>query len=116
MMVAEEQVEMHTGVEKHIFQGEIGHPEVWQQLEEKIDLSVGIPLIMMATGQDDENLRAGIWLSKRHPNSKVMIRSQRESHFADSVSQSAGIHTFSLQQVFQDSLPEDWFIQPDSPV
>ena len=115
MMVAEEQVEMHTGVEKHIFQGEIGHPEVWQQLEEKVDLSVGIPLIMMATGQDDENLRASIWLSKRHPNSKVMIRSQRESHFADSVSQSAGIHTFSLQQVFQDSLPEDWFIQPDSP-
>lgn len=109
VLVAEEQVEMHAGVEKHVFQGEIGHPEVWQQLEKCVDLSVGVPMVLMATGQDDENLRAGIWLSKRHPNAKVMVRSQRESHFADSVSQMTGIHTFSLQQVFQDSLPDDWF-------
>ena len=63
----------------------------------------------MATGQDDENLRAGMWLSKRHANAKVMVRSQRESHFAGSVSQTTGIHTFSLQQVFKDSLPDEWF-------
>ena len=111
VLVVEEQVKMHSGVDKRVFQGEIGHPEVWQKLEQSVDLSVGTPLVLMATGQDEENLRAGIWLNRRHPNARVMIRSQRESHFAESVSQSAGIHTFSLQRVFQDSLPDDWFIQ-----
>lgn len=114
VMVADEQVEMHAGVEKHIFQGEIGHPEVWHKVEDSLDLSDGIPLVLMATGQDDENLRTGIWLSKRHSNAKVMIRSQRESHFAASVGQTSGIHTFSLQQVFQDSLPDEWFTYSSS--
>jgi|Marorgknorr_s2lv_3_1036020.scaffolds.fasta_scaffold00479_7 Trk K+ transport system NAD-binding subunit len=109
VLVAEEQVETPSGIEKHVFQGEIGHPEVWRQLEQKIDLGIGVPLVIMATGQDEENLRTGIWLSKRHPNIKVMIRSQRESHFAQSVSQSAGIHAFSLQQIIQNSLPDHWF-------
>lgn len=111
VLVAEEQVEVDADVRKHIVQGEIGHPEVWHQVERFVDLSSGIPLVLMVTGQDDENLRAGIWLSKLHPNAKVMIRSQRESHFAESVGQSSGIHTFSLQQVFQDSIPDAWFVK-----
>jgi Trk K+ transport system NAD-binding subunit len=111
MLVAQEQVEMDTGIKKHVFEGDIGHPEVWQQLEAKIDLKTGAPLILMATGLDDENLRAGSWLSKRHPNCKVMVRSQRSSHFADSVSQSTGMITFGLSQVFQESLPDEWFLE-----
>lgn len=109
LLVAEEQVEMDSSIKQHIVQGEIGHPEVWQQLEQSVDLTAGIPLVLMATGQDDENLRAGIWLSKRHTNCKVMIRSQRESHFAQSVSDASDITTFSLQQIFTDSLPDEWF-------
>lgn len=111
MLVAEEQVAMDTGIEKHVFEGDIGHPEVWQQLEDKIDLDKGMPLVLMVTGLDDENLRAGSWLSKRHPNCKVMVRSHRSSHFADSLAQSTGIITFGLSQVFQESLPDEWFLE-----
>ena len=113
VMVAEEQVEMHRGVKKHILQGEIGHPEVWQKVSQCVDLSVGAPLVLMATGRDEENLRTGTWFSRRHPNARVLIRSQRASHFAQSVSQSMGILTFNLQQVFQDALPDRWL--DDSP-
>ncbi|MFT7219774.1 MAG: Trk K+ transport system NAD-binding subunit [Candidatus Azotimanducaceae bacterium] len=113
VLVAEEQVEMDTEIVTHVFQGDIGHPEVWQKLEAQVDLDLGIPLVLMATGQDDENLRAGIWLRKRHPKAKVLIRSQRESHFAESVSQSSGITTFSLQEVFKEALPDAWFAPPD---
>ena len=113
VLVAAEQVQMDTEIVKHVFQGEIGHPDVWQQLEAQVDLDVGVPLILMATGQDDENLRAGIWLRKRHPNAKVLVRSQRESHFAASVSQSSGITTFSLQNVFRESMPDEWFANED---
>lgn len=113
VLVAEEQVQMDTEIVTNVFQGDIGHPEVWQKLEAKVDLDLGIPLVLMATGQDDENFRAGIWLRKRHPNAKVLIRSQRESHFAESVSQSSGITTFSLQKVFKESLPDAWFVSPE---
>ncbi len=110
LLVVQEHVEMRSGIKKHIFQGEIGHPEVWQRVEAAVDLTSGAPLLLMATGQDDENLRAGSWLSRRHPNSRVMIRSQRESHFAESISKSTGIITFSLSRIFRESLPDDWFI------
>ena len=110
VLVAEEQVEIPSSIEKHVLQGDISHPEVWQRVEDLIDLSVGEPLVLMVTGRDDENLRSGIWLSKRHPNARVMIRSQRASHFAESVGKSSGILTFSLSQVFQESLPDEWFV------
>ncbi len=110
LLVGQVHVEIRSGIKKHIFQGEIGHPEVWQRVEAAVDLTSGMPLLLMATGQDDENLRAGSWLSRRHPNSRVMIRSQRESHFAESIGKSTGILTFSLSRIFRESLPDDWFI------
>ncbi len=109
LLIVQEHVEMRPGIKRHIFQGEIGHPEVWQQVEKAVDLTSGTPLVLMATGQDDENLRTGSWLSKRYPNAKVIIRSQRESHFAESISQSTGIITFSMSRIFQESLPDEWF-------
>ena len=109
VLVAEEHVKVRPSVKKHVFQSEIGHPDVWHRVEAAIDLDAGSPLVLMATGQDDENLRAGIRLSKRHPNARVMIRSQRESHFVASVGRSSSIVTFGLSQLFQESLPDSWF-------
>lgn len=110
VLVAEEQVQIESSIKKHVLQGDIGHPEVWQRLEDLIDLTVDVPLVLMVTGQDEENLRTGIWLSKRHPNTRVIIRSHRTSHFAESVGQSTGITTFGLSQLFQESLPDNWFV------
>ena len=33
-----------------------------------------IVLVLMATGQNDEKLRAGIWLSQQRHDAKVMMR------------------------------------------
>ncbi len=110
ILVAEEQVEMHAGIEKHVLEGDISHPEVWQRLEEAVNLNSGMPLVLMVTGSDDENLRTGMWLSKRYANAKILVRSQRDSHFAESVAKSSGIVTFGLSQVFQESMPDEWFI------
>ena len=111
LMVAQEHVEMRSGIKQHLIQGEIGHPEIWQQVEKAVDLSTGTPLVLLATGQDDENLRAGSWLSKRYPNTKVIIRTQRDSHFAESISRSTDIITFSLSRIFRESLPDEWFTE-----
>lgn len=114
MMVAEEQMELGSGFKMHIMQGDISHPEVWQKVRATLDLSSGQPLLLMVTGQDEENLRTGIWLSRHHPNAKVLVRSQRVSHFAESVSRTSGIHTFGLSQVLQESIPDEWFQEPEA--
>lgn len=113
VLVAEEQVEMRAGIRKHVFEGDIGHPEVWQKVRAQVDLSAGMPLVLLATGKDDENLRTGIWLSRHHPNAKILVRSQRLSHFAEAASVASGIVTFGLSQVFQESIPDHWFVDKE---
>ncbi len=108
VLVANEQSAISNDFNLHVFQGEIGHPEIWQQLEQQLDLDKGSPFILLATGMDHENLRTGLWLNKLHPQAKIMVRSTRPSHFAESVCDAAGIHTFGLSKVIHDSMPDEW--------
>lgn len=110
VLVVNEQATISNDLDLHIFQGEIGHPEVWQKLEQKIDLDKGRPLILIATGMDHENLRTGLWLNKHHPQAKIMVRSGRPSHFAESVCEAAGIHAFGLSKLVHDSMPDEWLL------
>lgn len=108
VLVADEQSAISNDFDLHVFQGEIGHPEIWQQLEQQLNLDRGNPFILLATGMDHENLQTGLWLKKLHPQAKIMVRSSRPSHFAKSVCATAGIDTFGLSKVIHDSLPDEW--------
>ena len=110
ILVVKEQKDIPKDIFMHVLQGDIGHPEVWQLLEQQIDLNETEPLVLVATGVDYENLRTALWLKKKYPNTKVMVRSARPSRFAESVSEVAGIQAFGLSQVFYDSMPDEWFI------
>lgn len=110
VLVANEQAAISSDIELHIFQGEIGHPEVWQKLEQKIDLNRKSLFILLATGMDAENLRTGLWLNRLHPRARIMVRSARPSHFSESVCNAAGIHTFGLSKLIYDSMPDEWVI------
>ena len=110
ILVAKEQKEIPKDINLHVLQGEIGHPEVWQQLERLIDLHEKEPLVLIGTGVDDENLRTSLWLKKKYPNAKVMVRTARPSHFAESVCEAAGIQAFGLSEIIHDSMPDEWFV------
>ena len=110
VLVANEQAAISSDIELHIFQGEIGHPETWQKLEQKIDLNRKSLFILLATGMDAENLRTGLWLNRRHPQARIMVRSARPSHFSESVCDAAGIHTFGLSKLIYDSMPDEWVV------
>jgi len=109
ILVANEQSAMSSSLRLRVHQGDIGHPEVWQQLEEQVDLSSSSPLVLLATGMDQENLRTGLWLKKKYPDAYIMVRTARPSHFSDAVCEAAGIHTFGLSQIIRDALPDEWF-------
>ncbi len=110
ILVAKEQKDFPKEIFLHVLQGDIGHPEVWNALERQIDLHETEPLVLLGTGVDDENLRTGLWLKRKFPNAKVMVRGARPSHFAKSVSGAADIEAFWLSQIFHDSMPDEWFI------
>jgi Trk K+ transport system NAD-binding subunit len=110
ILVAKEQKEIPRYINLHVLEGEIGHPDVWHQLERLIDLHETEPLILIATGVDDENLRTALWLKKKHPNAKILVRSARPSHFAESVCEAAGINAFGLSKIIHDSMPDEWFV------
>lgn len=109
ILVANEQSAMSSSLRLRVHQGDIGHPEVWQQLEGQVDLSSSSPLVLLATGMDQENLRTGLWLKKKYPDAYIMVRTARPSHFSDAVCEAAGIHTFGLSQIIRDALPDEWF-------
>ena len=110
ILVAKEHKEIPKDINLHVLQGEIGHPEVWRQLEHLLDKRETEPLVLIATGVDDENLRTALWLKKKYPNAKVMVRSARPSNFAESVCKKAGIQAFGLSKIIHDSMPDEWFV------
>ncbi len=110
ILVAQEQSEISSEFNLRVVQGNIGHPEVWQQLESQLDLHRSRPLVLMATGLDDENLRTGLWLKKIHPQANIMVRSTRPSHFSQSVCEAAGIRAFGVSSVIHESMPDEWFL------
>jgi len=109
ILVAEEQAQIDSDVNIQIVEGDIGHPAVWQKMESMIDLNTASPLVLIGTGNDQENLRTGLWLRKHHPNVMVMVRSAQASHFASSLAEQSGIQTFGVSEVIYDSLPNHWF-------
>ena len=108
VLVADEQERIGTHYRREIFQGDISHPEVWNNLEESIDLTAREPTVILGTGGAEKNLRAALWIKQRHPNTKVFARTNDVSPLALEVGAEHDIHCFSIRQLIEDNLPEAW--------
>jgi len=108
LLVADEQRRLGDGYRRAIFEGDIAHPEVWQQLEASIDLSQASPTVILCTGDIEENLRTALWLKHRHPNTLVFTRNISVSKLAQEISAEHGINCFSIRQLVEENIAEDW--------
>ncbi|MBT3428594.1 MAG: potassium transporter TrkA [Gammaproteobacteria bacterium] len=109
ILVTKEQIEISSAFRLHLLEGEIDHPQVWQQLGSMINLELMRPFLLLATPKDDDNLRTGLWLKRKYPSAKVMVRSARTSHFSKQVCEGAGIEGFAMAEIIYDSMPDEWF-------
>ena len=57
ILVVDEQQRVRTDDERSVFEGDISHPRVWEELAKQIDLSEDSPTIVLGTGQEQDNLR-----------------------------------------------------------
>lgn len=108
VQVAEEQQRIGGAYRKEILEGEISHPELWWRLETVIDLTTAQPTVIFGTGDIEENLRAALWLKKRHPNALVFARTDDASSLALEIGAERGINYFSLKQLIEDNMPTEW--------
>ena len=108
VLVAEEQRRIDGSYRKEIFEGDISHPEVWQKLEAGVDLSEGWPTVILGTGNVEENLRAALWIKHKYPNALVFSRTSDVSKLALDVGAEHGINYFSIRQLVEEHIPDDW--------
>lgn len=108
LLVAEEQRRIGGSHRREILEGDISHPEVWQQLGNVLDLSIGSPTVILGTGNIEENLRAALWIKGQHPNALVFSRTTDASQLALQVGAEHDISYFSIRQLVEDNIPAEW--------
>jgi voltage-gated potassium channel Kch len=108
VLVVDEQNRVETQYSREVFQGDIGHPIVWQSLAATIDLAKDSPTIILGTGQEQENLRTAIWLKQRYPNAMVYARTNEVSRFASSVGAEYKVEPLSITQLAEENFPRAW--------
>ena len=108
LLVAEEQRRIGGSYRREILEGDISHPEVWRQLDNVLDLSIGSPTVILGTGNIEENLRAALWIKGKHPNALVFSRTTDASQLALQVGAEHDINYFSIRQLVEDNIPAEW--------
>ncbi len=111
VLVADEQRQTRENYRREVFQGDIAHPEVWQNLGNSIDLSEGEPTVIIGTGRADENLRTALWLKQNYPNTMIFARTNDKSELALEVGAEHNINCFSIKQLIEDNIPLSWLNQ-----
>ena len=108
VMVVREQDRIVGGFESEVFEGDIGHPDVWRKLIQQVDLGADQPTIILGTGQEQENLRTALWLKNRYPNAQVYARTSEISKLALALGAEHGIKSISITQLVNEHIPTGW--------
>ncbi len=108
VLVAAEQEKIGEGYQRTVFQGDISHPVVWEQLARTVNLSESEPTVILGTGNEQDNLRTALWIKERYPNALVFARTNDISMFASSVGSGHGIKSISINQLMEDHIPLQW--------
>lgn len=108
VLVADEQMEFSGLYQRELFEGDIAHPEVWERLDQTIDISGENTAFVLGTGREDENLRLGLWLRQKYPGAMVVTRTSQESLFATEIAQEQNIVNISITELVENHLPASW--------
>ncbi|KZX58987.1 hypothetical protein A3709_15630 [Halioglobus sp. HI00S01] len=108
VLVADEQMKFSGDYRRELFEGDIAHPEVWEQVRNTVSVDGDNTVFVLGTGREEENLRTALWLRRKYPQSMVIARSSKESLFATEVGREHNIISISIAQLLEDNIPRDW--------
>lgn len=108
VLVADEQIKFSGDYRRELFEGDIAHPEVWDQVRNKVNMEGDNTVFVLGTGREEENLRTALWLRRKYPGAMVIARSSKESLFATEVGRDHDIVSISIAQLLEDNIPRAW--------
>ncbi|WP_274053210.1 NAD-binding protein [Thalassomonas haliotis] len=108
VLVVDEQLHLSNFERREVFEGNISHPEVWQKLSTKVDLTKVEPVIILGTGSAEDNLRTALWLRGKYPKAMIIARSHQPSEFAQEVGKEHNIINVSITQLVKENIPVGW--------
>ncbi|MFT4924900.1 MAG: voltage-gated potassium channel Kch [Phenylobacterium sp.] len=108
VMVADEQLSYTGQYKRSVFEGDISHPRVWKQLQQRIDLNASAAVIILGTGAERANLRTAIWLRSKYPEAMIIARTNQASEFAYEVGREHNITSVSMTELIEDNIPDTW--------
>jgi len=111
VQIVDEQLGSEDVCNRKVYQGDIAHPEVWRKLFQGIDMNNSEPVIILATGHAEENLRTALWLRKQFPNAMIIVRSNERSQFAKEIADEHHFISISTTQLIEDNIPRDWVVR-----
>ncbi len=112
VLVADEQRAFSGSYQRELLEGDVGNPDVWHQLQRRVDLDQSDTVVVLGTGDEEDNLRTALWIKSRFTHAKVIARSSKGSKFANEVADEQDIVSISIAQLVEESIPVDW-IEPD---
>ncbi len=110
-LIADEQTSAEKDYTRYTIEGDIAHPEVWQQLFEEVVVAGEDPVFILGTGNDEQNLRAAVWLRQQYPRALIISRSLRPSTFAKRICREHDIVSVNLTELMEQAIPEHWFLE-----
>lgn len=108
VLVADEQMEFSGRYNRHVYEGDISHPEVWDRLREDGKVDGDNTVFVLGTGLEEVNLRTALWIRRKYPGSMVIARSGKESQFALEVGLEHDIISISIDELVRDNIPKSW--------
>jgi Trk K+ transport system NAD-binding subunit len=108
-LIADEQVVTEGEYSRHIFEGDINDPEVWQRLFSEVVTGQEEPVFVITTGDDQTNLRCAIWLRKQFPNALIISRTLAPSSFAKGVCEQHDVVSVNTSELVEASIPHAWY-------
>jgi len=108
ILVVDEQLKLAKFCRREIYEGNISHPDVWDQLRNSVDLTTSEPIIILGTDSPEDNFRTSLWLKGKYPKALIIARSHLPSKFAQEVSEQYDIEHVSITQLVKENFPKSW--------
>ena len=108
-LISDEQVVTERTYSRHTYEGDIDDPEVWQRFFSDFVTGGEEPFYVIATGDDQTNLRCAIWLRKQFPNALIICRTLAPSCFAKGVCEQHDVISVNTAELVEASIPHAWF-------
>lgn len=93
---------------RDVVSGDLSDPLLWDDLEERFELSGRDPVFVLGSGQDGTNMKTALWLSGKYPAAYIVARGFRHSSFVQDVSREGGFEAFSVADLVLQSIPATW--------